>query len=136
MSGSHIHMRRLSIAFMSLCWLIACGSPAPIEPPVASRPDIPLPRELTVVRGVVPRHATLDAMLREHGVAGEVVHAVIAAARGAFDPRRLKSLQPFALERTIDGALSMFEYEIDADWFLRVKPEEDTRTLQIGRASW
>jgi murein DD-endopeptidase MepM/ murein hydrolase activator NlpD len=123
-------MLRLSTAVVPLLFLIACSRPAPTEPPRVERPDIPLPHEITVVRGQVPRNATLDAMLREHGVAGEVAQAVIAAARSAFDPRRLKSLQPFALERTLDGALRLFEYEIDADWFLRVMPEKDTQNLR------
>jgi murein DD-endopeptidase MepM/ murein hydrolase activator NlpD len=123
-------MHRLSGALIAIVFLIACAQSAPTEPVVVSRPDVPLPREITVVRGVVPRNATLDAMLRDHGVAGEVVQAVITAARSAFDPRRLKSLQPFALERTLDGALSLFEYEIDADRFLRVMPAEDTQTLR------
>jgi murein DD-endopeptidase MepM/ murein hydrolase activator NlpD len=76
------------------------------------------------VRGLVPRNSTLDAMLRDHGLTPDWVHSVVGAVRSTFDPRRLKSLQPFALERTIDGALSMFEYEIDGDWFLRVKPND------------
>jgi murein DD-endopeptidase MepM/ murein hydrolase activator NlpD len=39
-----------------------------------------------------------------------------------FDPRRLRSSQPYSLERTLEGTLRLFEYEIDPDWFLRVVP--------------
>ena len=120
-SGSHMH--RSLAGLVPIVVLIACSQPAPTEPIAASRSDIALPRDSTVVRGIVPRNATLDTMLREHGVAADAVQAVVAAARSAFDPRRLKSLQPFALERTLDGALSLFEYEIDADRFLRVMPQ-------------
>jgi murein DD-endopeptidase MepM/ murein hydrolase activator NlpD len=131
-------MRRSLAGLVPIVFLVACSHPAPTEPIAASRPDIALPRDSTVVRGVVPRNATLDTMLREHGVAADAVQAVIAAARSAFDPRRLKSLQPFALERTLDGALSLFEYEIDADWFLRVMPHEhadcDSRGDAGGKA--
>jgi murein DD-endopeptidase MepM/ murein hydrolase activator NlpD len=97
------------------------------QPPAPStgRDDIALPRDATLVRGVVPQNTTLDTMLREHGLAGDVVQSVIQAARTTFDPRRLKSLQPFAIERTRDGALSFFEYEIDADSFLRVTPADE-----------
>ena len=42
-----------------------------------------------------------------------------------FDPRRLRSLQPFALEQSLDGALRLFEYEIDTSSFLRVKNLSD-----------
>ena len=121
-----LHMRNLCPALIAALVLTACGSPAPERRPHVSGADISLPRDTTIVKGLVPRNTTLDTMLREHGLAGEVVQSVIAAARTAFDPRRLRSFQPFALERTRDGALSLFEYEIDTDWFLRVAPAADT----------
>jgi murein DD-endopeptidase MepM/ murein hydrolase activator NlpD len=119
-------MHRSFAGLVPIVLLVGCGQPASTEPIAAPRTDIALPRDGTLIRGIVPRNATLDTMLREHGVAADAVQAVVAAARNAFDPRRLKSLQPFALERTLDGALSLFEYEIDADWFLRVMPQEHT----------
>ena len=88
----------------------------------AARPDITLIPDTTLIQGVVPRDATLETMLRGHGVATDAAHAIIDAARSVFDPRRLRSLQPFALERRRDGTLRSFEYEIDADSFLRVTP--------------
>src|ERR671912_2014953 len=129
-------MHRLLVVFIATSLLIACthqGAPSRGTPPRRSlgppwaplRPDIHLPQELMVVRGQVPHNSTLDAMLREHGVAPDWVGSLITAARATFDPRRLRSLQPFALERTIDGALSLFEYEIDADWFLRVRRDDE-----------
>jgi murein DD-endopeptidase MepM/ murein hydrolase activator NlpD len=118
-------MHRLIVILLPALLLSACGRPAPAEPPLPQRPDISLPREITVVHGYVPRNSTLDAMLRDHGLTPAWVQSVIGAARSAFDPRRLKSLQPFSLERTVDGALSLFEYEIDADWFLRVRRDDD-----------
>lgn len=74
------------------------------------------------VQGLVPRNATLSAMLRAEGLATEVVDGIVAAARTVFDPRRLRSEQPFSLERTFDGVLRYFEYEIDGDSLLRVVP--------------
>lgn len=150
-------MRHACFALIVVSLITACGRSAP-DPGTsrrsagagevrAARPDIALPRETTIVRGVVPRNTTLDTMLREHGLAGEVVQSVIAAARTAFDPRRLRSLQPFSLERGRDGALHLFEYEIDADWFLRIVPAAEgdvelraevlpiPKTLQFGAAS-
>ena len=62
-------------------------------------------------------------MLRAEGLAPDAVDAAIAAARTVFDPRRLRSSQPFLLEATLEGALRTFEYEIDADSFLCVVPE-------------
>jgi murein DD-endopeptidase MepM/ murein hydrolase activator NlpD len=60
-------------------------------------------------------------MLIEQGLQTEVVHNVIDAVKTVFDPRRLRSLQPFSLEQSLDGALRLFEYEIDATSFLRVR---------------
>jgi murein DD-endopeptidase MepM/ murein hydrolase activator NlpD len=59
-------------------------------------------------------------MLRAHGVASEAADRLVATARSVFDPRRLRSFQPFSLVRTLEGAIRVFEYEIDADSFLRV----------------
>jgi murein DD-endopeptidase MepM/ murein hydrolase activator NlpD len=89
-------------------------------PTPTDRRDIRLVPDTTVISGLVPRDATLDTMLRGHGVAADAAQAIVDAARTVFDPRRLRSLQPFSLERTVDGALRYFEYEIDADVFLRV----------------
>ena len=61
-------------------------------------------------------------MLRENGLAEQVVTAVVDAARAVFDPRRLRASQPFVLERSLEGGLRHFEYEIDADSLLRVTP--------------
>ena len=73
-----------------------------------------------MIRGLVPPHATLDAFLRSQGLAADAVGRVIAAVREKFDPRRFRASQPFVLERTIEGDLRHFEYEIDAGRMLRV----------------
>ena len=75
-----------------------------------------------LIRGQVEPRATLEAMLREHDIAADVVGAVVKAAGVVFDLRRLRSAQPFLLERALSGGLRHFEYEIDADSYLRVTP--------------
>jgi murein DD-endopeptidase MepM/ murein hydrolase activator NlpD len=100
---------------------VACTD-APDAPPASPSRDIFLTPDTTVVRGLVANAATLDTMLRDHGLATDAVLAAIEAARAVFDPRRLRSSQPFVLERTLEGALRYFEYEIDNDSFLRVTP--------------
>jgi len=78
--------------------------------------------DTTLIRGLVAPRATLDAMLREYGLAANVASTVVEAASVVFDLRRLRSAQPFLIERTLNGGLRHFEYEIDADSFLRVAP--------------
>jgi murein DD-endopeptidase MepM/ murein hydrolase activator NlpD len=112
-------MVRLSIALALVALFVACEAASPLKQ--AARPDIVLAPDSKVSRGVVPRDSTLEAMLLEQGLQADVVHRVIDAVRTVFDPRRLRSLQPFALEQSLDGALRLFEYEIDASSFLRVR---------------
>ena len=98
----------------------ACSSESAVAPASHPQRDVVLRSDTMLVRGVVPRDTTLDGMLRAHGLAGDAVERVIAAARTVFDPRRLRTAQPFSLERTLEGAIRLFEYEIDADSILRV----------------
>jgi murein DD-endopeptidase MepM/ murein hydrolase activator NlpD len=112
---------RLAVVF-PVVFLASCA-PSPVAtPPSLPAIDITLTPDTTVIQGEVPRNTTLASMLSDHGLAGDAVNQVIAAAQSVFDPRRLKSSQPFSLERTLEGALRLFEYEIDPDWFLRVTP--------------
>ena len=76
------------------------------------RPGRPTPRW---IKGLIPQRTTLDTLLRGHGVADDAAVGVVHAAARVFDPRRLRSLQPFSLERTLEGALRLFEYEVDAN---------------------
>lgn len=113
-------MGRLSILLALVALLQACDG-APLPPRQVTRPDIYLAPDTKVSKGFVPHDSTLEAMLLEQGLQSEVVHSVIAAVKTVFDPRRLRSMQPFSLEQTLDGALRLFEYEIDVASFLRVR---------------
>jgi murein DD-endopeptidase MepM/ murein hydrolase activator NlpD len=118
-------MRRAAVLLATTILLAACGSPgAPSSDGSDSArsraSDLVLAPETTLVRGVVPPNTTLNAMLRAQGLADDVVDHIVAAARTVFDPHRLRSLQPFSLEKTMAGALRSFEYEVDANTFLRV----------------
>ena len=118
----HFSMRALTAVFALAACAAGCGTPSA---PIAlgrSAQDIRLTAETVVVRNVVPRATTLDALLREHGLPPAAVSRVVSAVTSVFDPRQLRSLQPFVLERSTLGVLRLFEYEIDADRFLRVMP--------------
>jgi murein DD-endopeptidase MepM/ murein hydrolase activator NlpD len=117
-------LRRAVILLVVVAAVWACGDPHAGDAGSADggthAGDLVLAPETTLVRGVVPPNTTLDAMLHAQGVADDAVTRVIAAARTVFDPRRLRSLQPFSIVKTTAGTLRSFEYEIDADTFLRV----------------
>ncbi|MSO45874.1 MAG: M23 family metallopeptidase [Acidobacteria bacterium] len=102
---------------------------APPPPSGASLRDIVLTPDTMVLRGEVPRNTTLEVLLRTQGIAQAAAGDVISAARTVFDPRRLRAAQPYSLERTLDGALRAFEYEIDAESFLRVTATGISRAL-------
>jgi murein DD-endopeptidase MepM/ murein hydrolase activator NlpD len=95
------------------------GPPSVLSPELR---DIVLTPDTTEISGLVPRSTTLDTLLRGHGVADDAAVAVVNAARTVFDPRRLRALQPFSIERTVEGTLRFFQYEIDNDRFLRIAP--------------
>jgi murein DD-endopeptidase MepM/ murein hydrolase activator NlpD len=91
---------------------------------VAGGADVTLAAELHLVSDRVARGATLESLLRSHDVADEDVADVIAQARALFDPRKVRSDQPYLVETRDDGSLHRFEYEIDGDRLLRVQRDE------------
>src|SRR5262249_2305355 len=128
--GFHVRRERRGLCLMPrrllplfcaglLSTTTACRSEAPL-PVVSSGADILLASDTELVRGLVPRQTTLDSLLRAQGLQSEVAGRVIAAAASVFDLRRLRANQPFVLERTPEGELRHFEYEIDQDRYLRV----------------
>ena len=114
-----------------LLFLAGCGR---VESPVpAVVADVVLKAEAELVTAVVPRNTTLEQLLGDHGLVGETVHQVIAATRTVFDPRRLRAMQPFEIERTLDGRFRRFDYEIDADSFLHISESATASAELIAR---
>ena len=116
----------------SLSATVACRSE--VQPPllVSAGADIVLASDTELVRGLVPRQTTLDALLRAKGLQSAAAERVIAAAASIFDLRRLRADQPFVLERTREGELRHFEYEIDQDRFLRVAAPESADDVRAS----
>jgi murein DD-endopeptidase MepM/ murein hydrolase activator NlpD len=96
----------------------SCARPDPPSRPAAR--DVRLSLESQTIRAIVPRHATLDSLLRTNQLQERLVVDAVAAARAVFDPRRIREGRPYRLVRSPDGLLREFEYEIDADRFLRI----------------
>jgi murein DD-endopeptidase MepM/ murein hydrolase activator NlpD len=116
--------QRLISALFGVALAAACTREVP-PPPVDRLPDIELKSEIVTIESRVPHHATLEALLRAE-LADPFVTAAIEAARSVFNPRELHSDRPYRLVRSLDGMLREFEYQIDADRFLRiVSPNRD-----------
>ncbi len=109
------HAVMLALAFVCVT---GCGR-AP-EPRPARR-DIALASDTETIEARVARNATLEAIFRAAALREDVARAAVEAIRGAFRPRDLlRAEQPYRIVRTLDGLLRRFEYQIDADRFLRV----------------
>jgi murein DD-endopeptidase MepM/ murein hydrolase activator NlpD len=111
--------RQIFLATLVAATVTACARDAP-PPAGRPHPDVNLRLETVTIEARVPRHATLDALLRDQQLVAPIVDAAIAAARPVFDLRQLRTDRPYRLVRSIDGMLREFEYQIDADRFLRI----------------
>ena len=85
--------------------------------------DIVLAADKTVVAARVASGATFASLLREQGLTATEVADMAARVAAVFDLRKVRTAQPYRFERANDGAMRLFEYEIDADWFLRLSRE-------------
>lgn len=114
-------------------WVAGCAA----EPPRVSRtgnPDHLLPVEVETITARVPRNATLDSLLRQHELAVDLVDAAVRSAAGVFNPRHLRADRPYRLVRGFDGVLREFEYQIDADNFLRIFNPDHRRPGELTAA--
>src|SRR2546423_1546997 len=91
----------------------------PPQPPGRST-DIALASDASHVSARVGSGATLASILRTHEVTLADMAAIVQRAARVFDLRKVRKDQPYRLERMPDGEVRRFEYEIDADRFLRV----------------
>lgn len=110
--------------------LRAAGALAMLALPTPFPAHLPegVPREpaepVTVVRGTVRRHSTLATLL-EGELAPARVHALVEAARPAYDLALLTAGRPFGLAVDSRGLLRFFSYGIDELRTLRVLPVGD-----------
>jgi murein DD-endopeptidase MepM/ murein hydrolase activator NlpD len=108
----------------------ACASPQQ-QAPHRAAVDVLLRPETAVIEARVPRHATLDSLLRQHRLSTDLVNAAVQSARGVFNPKRLRADRPYRLVLSFDGFLREFEYEIDTDKFLRIISRDRERPEQL-----
>jgi murein DD-endopeptidase MepM/ murein hydrolase activator NlpD len=109
--------RALPIAMLAILAASCATESAPGSG--VSRRDIDLARDPNVIDAVVPRDATLESLLRQHDVSGDLALALIGSIRTVFNPRELRANQAYRISRTLDGLITEFRYQIDADRLLR-----------------
>ena len=113
--------RRLLLSLIGLtAAIVAACAPAPERRASGTRRDILLPIDTSVIRGRVPRNATLQGLLRQNAVEPDVASSLAAAAQGVFNPRDLRADRSYRLVKTLDGLFREFQYQIDAERFLRI----------------
>lgn len=119
-------MFRPHLAWAMVVILAACARQAPAPPP-HSGSDVLLRPETETFDALVPRHATLESLLREHDLADDLVDAAVEAAKAVFNLRQLRADRRYRLVRSADGMLREFEYQIDGNRFLRILNSDRTR---------
>jgi murein DD-endopeptidase MepM/ murein hydrolase activator NlpD len=112
----------------------ACTAESPIKTVRKAGSDLVLPAEVETITARVPRNATLDSLLRQHELAVGLVDAAVKSVRGVFNPRDLRAERPYKLVRSFDGVLREFEYQIDADNFLRIFNPDHKRPGELEAA--
>ena len=110
--------RPLGVLLSLVAIAAACAREAPAPRP--PRADVLLRPETETIVARVPRHSSLDRILRDHQLPAELVNAAVESVRAVFNPRELRADRPYRLVRSLDGLLREFVYEIDADRFLRI----------------
>ena len=99
-------------AALSALWL----APADDSVTVPRRDvDVTLERDADSLTGAVPMRTTIGAVFDRHLVQGPEKFVLLTALGGAFDLRRIRSGQPYVIDRLLDGRVRRFEYEIDGD---------------------
>ena len=124
--------RQIVVCLGFAALIVGCRSPEP--PARRAGVDLVLPSELETITARVPRHATLDSLLRQHELAIDLVQAAVRSATGVFNPRDLRADRPYKITRSLSGALREFEYQIDADNFLRIFNPDHKRPGELTAA--
>ena len=100
----------------------ACTTSTGAEPPRVAHPDIDLPPDSELTPGHVRPGETLGSIVNGFELEPGQVEGVLASLEGVFDARRLREGQAWRLQRTDQGTVRLFEYELDGRSVLRVVP--------------
>ena len=100
--------------------------------PLPTSPADQLPRT-EVVEDTIQRNTTLVATLVDYKIPVAVANELADLIKPVFDVRKLRSGNPFRLEKEIDGTLKAFEYKIDDESVLKVEKEADSYAAKVDK---
>src|SRR5688572_16168344 len=100
--------------------------------PLLAPPAISIPKT-EVVEDTIQRNATLLATLVDYNVPVALANELADLIRPVFDVRKLRSGNPFRLEKEIDGSLRAFEYKIDDESILKVQKAADSYAAKVEK---
>ena len=115
--------RRVLLLLLALAGPACGGTETP--PPVVARGDIELASDSEMIPSRVRAGATLGTLLTSHALHPADVDGLMSAIRSVFDPRQLRVNQTYRIERSLDGRVRLFEYEVDLERVLRIMPRRD-----------
>jgi murein DD-endopeptidase MepM/ murein hydrolase activator NlpD len=101
------------------------------NPPLTSPADL-LPRT-EVVEDKIQKNATLVATLVDYNIPVAMANELADLIKPVFDVRKLRSGNPFRLEKESDGTLKAFEYKIDDESILKVEKEADSYAAKVDK---
>ncbi len=113
-------MRVSTLPLWLLCVLAAACTTSDELPVGRAASDIHLASDSEMIPARVPPGATLSTLLGRHALHPPDAAALVDAIREVFDPRQLRVNQSYRLERTSEGCVRLFEYEVDVERALRV----------------
>ncbi|HEX5000767.1 MAG TPA: M23 family metallopeptidase [Terriglobia bacterium] len=112
-------------------WESHHSQPAPI--PNAAEPAAESAPKLDVVEGSIGRNTTLMATLVGVDVPIEVARRLVQFIEPVFDLRKLRSGNPFRLEKDDSGDVATFEYKIDDESVLKVERAADAYSSRVEK---
>ena len=100
-------------------------------PPLYPPADAPPSTE--IVEDTIQKNTTLVATLVDYNVPVTIANEIADLIKPVFDVRKLRSGNPFRLEKEVDGTLKAFEYKIDDESILKVEKEAESYAAKVDK---